>query len=127
MEDEFGIDKKAKRILFIAMLIICVPLIIFMYWKITHSIGGKDLLIQDAKSESFYGMVDSIYRDTRNHDIEMLELSGGYEYPMYREWEPRVKIGDSLAKDYGSLKVKIYKKGGRTDTLDYKKLIATFR
>ena len=123
MEETFFIEKKAKRILFALMFIVMMSVAILIYWENSHTVTGSNLVLQEAKLKSFHGKIDSIYRNKTNHDVMVLVLSDGYQYSVYPVWEPLVDIGDSISKDYGSLQVRVYKKNGETDTLDYKKLV----
>lgn len=109
------------------MIIILAPLIALIYWKGSHDLSGPGLILKKASAMSFHGRVDSIYFDKQNHNTETLVLSDGYFYGLYPEWSSLVVVGDSLAKDTGSLKVTVYKKDKKVNILDYKQLVKDWK
>ncbi|HVS90848.1 MAG TPA: hypothetical protein VHE59_02375 [Mucilaginibacter sp.] len=128
MEERFIVEKKSRRILIVSMTLILVPLGALVYWKIFHNgLSRAGLVLKEASDMSFHGRVDSIYFDRQNHNAKTLILSDGYEYELYPDWSWLVTTGDSLAKDTGSLKVIVYKKGKKANTLDYKQLVKGFK
>ncbi|MFB9843324.1 hypothetical protein [Mucilaginibacter ginsenosidivorans] len=127
MENRYIVDKKVNRILLISAIAIIVPLIALLYYKVSHDVGGNDLILRDASQMSFHGMVDSIYYDKENHNTETLILSDGYIYELYPDWSTSVAIGDSLSKNVGSLKVMVYKGNVHVSTLDYRELVKNIK
>jgi|GEM_PF-2446883 len=127
MRKNFIIEKKAKRILIASMILILVPLVALIYLKVSNDLSGTDLILKKASDMSFHGRVDSIYFDKQNHNTETLVLSDGYFYGLYSEWSSLVVVGDSLAKDAGSLKVMVYKKDKKVNVLDYKQLVKDWK
>jgi len=121
------VDRKTRRILTISAIAIIAPLIALVYWKVSHSLGGKDLILKEASDMSFHGRVDSIYFNRQNHNTETLILSDGYIYELYPNWEAFVAVGDSLAKDAGNMQVKVYRTSKQTHVLDYKELVKSFK
>jgi uncharacterized protein YrrD len=126
MEEKFVIEKKAKRILIISMILIIAPAIMLIYWKGSHTLSGTDLILKNGTDEAFHGRVDSIYFDERNHNVETLILSDGYVYGLFKNWHGLVNVGDSLSKEAGSFNVMVYKHGVLVNILDYKKLVKNF-
>jgi len=121
------VNRKTRRILFISAVVIITPLIALLYWKISNSPSGDQLILNNASAMSFHGRVDSIYFDRQNHNTKTLALSDGYVYELWRQWETFVAVGDSLAKDTGNVKVVVYKDGKQTHVLDYKELVKSFK
>ena len=121
------VDRKTRRILIVSAIVIIAPLIALVYWEISHSLGGNDLILKEASDMSFHGRVDSIYFDKQNHNAEILILSDGYPYGLYSNWETFVAVGDSLAKDAGNMQVKVYRDSKQTHVLDYKELVKSFK
>lgn len=74
-------------------------------------------------SEQFNGNVDSIYRDERNHNVQMEILSTGWLFSTPAGWESKIAVGDSMAKSKGSLKIYLYKKAKDTVVLDYNEVL----
>ena len=121
------VDRKSRRILIASAIVIIGPLIALVYWKVSNSLGGNDLILKEASDMSFHGKVDSIYYDRQNHNTETLILSDGYLYELYRDWETFVAVGDSLAKDTGNVRVVVYRDGKQTQVLDYMELVKSFK
>jgi len=84
-------------------------------------------VLQEASSKAFNGRVDSVYRQTYNHNIKTARLVGGYTFELWPDWEELVQVGDSLAKKRNAYQVKVFKRNGTTITLDYKKMIEGFK
>jgi len=127
MEENFIIDKKAKRILYIFMIIIMGTAIALVCWNILKSPSRNQFILNNASAMSFHGNVDSIYFDRQNHNTETLVLSDGYLYGIDPAWSTFIAVGDSLAKDTGTVRVLVYKDGKQVHVLDYKELIKHFK
>jgi len=114
--------------LIVSMILILVPLIALIYWKVFHnSLSRADLVLKEAADLSFHGRVDSIYFDKQNHNAETLIISDGYQYELYPDWSSLVAMSDSLSKDTGSLKVIVYRNDKMVNVLDYKELVKGFK
>lgn len=127
MKKDINMQKRVK-ITFLSIIFITVGILaIIIYWQNAHSPSKQQLILNEAKMLSFHGRIDSIYFDKANHNAETLMLSNGYRYWLYPNWSSLVVVGDSLSKEYGEVKVKVYKKNMTVDTLDYLKLIKLIR
>lgn len=111
----------------IGAVIVVVIILLIVFWTKFYAKSGQQLILENAINISFDGKVDSIYHDRWDHNEMKIILSDGTTYGIYRAWESKVGLNDSLVKDKGSLQVKVYKKSGSIIILDYKKLVENFR
>lgn len=71
-------------------------------------------------AENFASKVDSLYWDRQNHNVKIAVLANGYKYQIFRKWESKIQIGDSLFKRKGSFKLIVYRDNNIKTTLDYR-------
>ncbi len=86
----------------------------------------RKLILTDASAMTFNGRVDSVYREEQNHNEQVVRLANVYLYRIWADWEDKIEVGDSLAKKKKDLKVFVFKRSGKTDTLDYRELVKGF-
>lgn len=108
------------------LAIVIIAIIGFVIWHRYFAPTLEEETFETVLPIAFHGRIDSIYRDKANHDVEKVIISDGYEYEVDRLWEQDLSIGDSLSKDKGDFKIKVYKNNGKELALDYKELIKKF-
>jgi hypothetical protein len=107
-----------------AFLVLFTPLVV---WEMHKSPSYGQMMLNEAKKMSFHGKIDSAYFDKQNHNAEYLILTDGFNYPLYEHWQFRLQKGDSIAKDTGELFVRVFKRNGTKDSLDYKELVKIYK
>ncbi|WP_131539559.1 hypothetical protein [Pedobacter nototheniae] len=113
-------NRASKIILYSIFIIPVILLFSFFFWLVFFD-GTTEEVIKDSDlAENFAGKVDSLYFDKQNHNIKIAVLASGYKYQIFRRWEYKIKIGDSLSKRKGSLELIIYKDGEVKAILDYR-------
>lgn len=95
-------------------------LIGFVAYTAITTMSTQELIVVDNLSEDFTGQVDSLYFDERNHNVKMALLTNDLLYPVYRNWEQYIEIGDSLSKKKGSFLLEVYKRNNTRMILDYR-------
>jgi hypothetical protein len=123
MEDEIEIDDKTKVLLVACSLLVVLGVFFMIFWSAKDAPHAKDWILKDASQQAFDGKVDSVYRDTANHNAKTVILNNGYNYPIYADWEPDINLGDSISKAKGSFIVNVFKKNGGKVALDYRELV----
>lgn len=108
--------------------IISILLVIgcLMWMKLNHG-TRRQAILDEAQKETFYGTVDSVYRDRDDHNTQKVRLANGYVYSLYPAWEDKVEVGDSLSKDKGAMVVVVFKKQGAKIKFDYRELVKDIR
>lgn len=114
------IPKKDSVIIYFVFGIPMLLLIGFALFTMLHGPSKNELIVIDDLSEGFTGKVDSMYFDERNHNVMTAILDNVRLYPIYRNWEYQIEIGDSLSKKKGSFFLEVYKKNKTKLTLDYR-------
>jgi len=121
--NSFEVNKATKVVITIFIGFAFLLVVVMVLWSMFKAPKGKDIILKNAIVETFHGNVDSIYRDSRNHNAEMLILSDGTLYGVYADWESSIDLNDSLSKSKGSYVIKVYKKNGQKMMLDYRQLV----
>lgn len=98
-----------------------------IYYVCLASYNTGEAILKSAVKLEFQGSVDSVYFDEMNHNTKTALLSNGYKYEIYPEWGSMIDLGDSLNKEKGLLKVKVFKRNGRSVILDYKTLVKNYK
>ncbi len=75
------------------------------------------LLFKKIRSKSIKSIVTKKSIDCTNHGA-IYVVYGMDSLPIHTEWEEKIKVGDSILKPKGSLKL-IIKNNSKEDTLDY--------
>lgn len=114
------ISKTDNRIIYSVFGVPMLVLIGFAVYTTFFGPARSELIRKDHLSENFSGRVDSLYFDERNHNVKYAVLNDGQLYPIYRNWERQIGIGDSLFKKKGSFLVEVYKRNKTKLTLDYR-------
>ncbi len=117
VDDLRKIDKTIVFCIFVGPVIL---MFLFVIYNIVTGKSTAELIMEDDLSEHFHGKIDTQYVETFNHGIKYAELSTGYKYPIFRNWERYLEKGDSLAKDSNSFQLRIFKMKGDTLVLDYR-------
>lgn len=113
------ISKKDNIIIYSVLGSPMFALLAFVLYTTFSGPGSEELMMRDALSADFKGRVDSMYFDQRNHNGKYAILNNGQLYPIYRNWERNIEVGDSLYKQKGTFLVEIYKKNKTQITLNY--------
>ncbi|UEG54400.1 hypothetical protein LLH06_05400 [Mucilaginibacter daejeonensis] len=111
----------------IKSIISLVLIIGLLIWRKHDRTTGAQLVLDGIKEDEFYGRVDSVFRDARDHNIQKVKLTTGYQYGLYPEWESIVEKGDSLSKPKGSVIVVVFKKNGTKVNFDYRELVKDWK
>lgn len=111
-----------KKKWWILIVIILFPMVLIFgvgfinYLTTTKS--NKEIYLDTVKENVFHSSIKRIYREKTNHNV--LTLEGDHEiYTVYPNWEYKFKVGDSISKDSGSLKLKHYRDDNLLEILDY--------
>jgi len=112
-------SKKAKFILIISFFLPLIVLFGYVFYNvITDKRTGKQIYLDNVKPYYCIGIVDSIYRQKMNHNIQTLKIKDGtLELPS--SWEEKFSIGDSISKKKGDLILEHYRNGKLIEILDY--------
>ncbi|SHE56148.1 hypothetical protein [Pedobacter caeni] len=113
------ISKKDNIIIYCVFGLPMLVLIGFVLYTAFSGPNREELRIQDDVSLNFNGRVDSMYFDERNHNGKYAVLNTNQIFPIYRNWERNIHIGDSLSKEKGTFLLEIYKKNKTKVTLNY--------
>lgn len=112
---------KISKIIFYSVFFIPVILLTaFFFCLIAFNETAEEVVMDHDLTENFASKVDSLYYDKQNHNVKIALLASGYKYPIFRKWESKIQIGDSLSKRKGSFKLIIYKNNNTKTTLDYR-------
>jgi hypothetical protein len=127
-KNEFQMTKTTRIVVgcFIAFAM-ALPLGLGLLANLTGGPSGVEALSIEASNEILNCKVDSIYRDNRNHNVEMLVLSNGQLYKVWTEWERKIELGDSLSKKAGIFILEVHKKSGSKVILNYKDIFKDFK
>jgi len=113
-----------KAIIF--LLSMCfLPLIIFFGYYFIESISDKrsrkEIYLDIRKPVYYASKIDTIYRNSRGHNALTLRGKGKKDITTVPpEWENGIfKVGDSIVKNKGSLKVYLYRNKKLDTILDY--------
>lgn len=114
-----------KKAVFFLLSMCFLPLIIFFgYYFIkftSEKRTKKEMFLAYNKKEECKFKIDSIYKDKWNHNT--LTLRGENDtntYTVERQWENDIfKIGDSIVKIKGSVKIYLYRNKKLDTILDY--------
>jgi hypothetical protein len=101
-----------------------VIMVLIFNWRAKQKPDPREFL-SDAASLEFFGKIDTIYRDSGDHNVMIVVLKNNYKYIVARNWEDKFEIGDSVSKTKNSLDVVIFKRGHKT-VLNYKQ-VAKYR
>lgn len=112
-------DRIGKTILYLIFILPVLLLLGFFFWSSFFDTTTGEVIRNRDLTENFEGKVDSLYFDRQNHNIKIALLSNGYKYEIFRQWEPKIRVGDSISKKKGSFEVIIYK-GNNRSILDYR-------
>jgi hypothetical protein len=112
--------KVSKGVLYSAFFVLVILLVGFFFWSIAFDKTTEEVIKDRDLAESFASKVDSLYYDKQNHNTKIAVLANGYKYQIFRKWEPKIQIGDSLFKRKGSFKLIIYKDNAVKATVDYR-------
>lgn len=120
---DLEISTKEKVILISVMTI---PLLVLFGWIFFNSITDKrtrkEIYLDRVIDENCEGIVDSIYHQEMNHNILTLKTNNCI-YEVESDWENKFKIGDSISKKHGILKVEHYRNGKLLEILDYNDVV----
>ncbi|POY34627.1 hypothetical protein C3K47_19325 [Solitalea longa] len=113
---------KTDRIIFYSLMIVFPVLFVlfFLLQAIFDKESSSDVFLKNAASENFNGKVDSLYFEKQNHNVKIALLNNDYKFQIYRLWEAKIKVGDSLSKNKGSLQIEVFKKDKSKLILDYR-------
>ncbi len=103
------------------LIIVLVVLVTFIGVMIYQETTFEDRVLQKALDKNYNGIVVKKYIDYENHAVPKVILRTEKETIMFKRIYDQLKIGDSISKQQGDLKVYIYKKD-RTivfDTTNY--------
>ncbi len=114
------ISKKDSRIIYFVFGAPILVLIGFVVYTAITGPGTQELIMAEDLAEDFTGRIDSLYFDERNHNVKTAMLNNSQLYPIYRNWERYIEVGDSVSKKKGSFLLEIYKKNNTRMTLDYR-------
>lgn len=112
-------NKVSKVVLYSVFFVPVILLIGFFFWSIAFDKTTEEVIKDRDLAESFASKVNSLYYDKQNHNTKIAVLANGYKYQIFRKWEPKIQIGDSLFKRKGSLELIVYKDNAIKATLDY--------
>lgn len=120
----------SKKTMILLYSIIFVPLLIGIFVVIYINCSDKttpqEYALNDQKSINVHSHIISIYRDKNNHNVQTLKFSDT-SFTIPPDWEDKFKIGDSISKDKGSLKMGHYTNGVLKEILDYNAVFKTWR
>ncbi|SDO47135.1 hypothetical protein SAMN05421820_11575 [Pedobacter steynii] len=88
------ISKKDNIIIYYVFGSPMLALLGFVLYTIFFGPGSEELMMRDELSADFKGRVDSMYFDQRNHNGKYAVLNSGQLYPIYRNWERNIEVGD---------------------------------
>ncbi|MEC5395169.1 hypothetical protein [Bergeyella sp. RCAD1439] len=113
-----------KAVIFLLLMVFLPIICLFLYFWIPSIMDGRsrrEIYLDDNRQINYSFKIDTIFRDHRNHNV--LTLKGIYDSDIETsppEWENNIfKIGDSIVKDKGSLKIYIYRNSKLDTILDY--------
>lgn len=119
-------NNSSLQVRMLKLAIVVIAIIGFVIWQRYFAPTLEEETFETVLPIAFHGKIDSIYRDKANHDVEKVVISDGYAYEVDRLWEQYLSLGDSLSKDKGNLKIKVYRKNRKELILDYKELVKKF-
>jgi hypothetical protein len=99
-------------------------IIFFGYYfieNITDKRSRKEIYLDTRRSITYESKIDTIYRDRRGHNALTLQASNKKNITTVPpEWENGIfKVGDSIVKTNGSLKIYLYRNKKLDTILDY--------
>lgn len=115
------ISRKDSKIIFLALFI---PLAVLLGVVLVESIRmpKNQYFFEIRKKASFHGVIDSVYRQSDNHNV-MTVTAKGQLFEIERIWESKFIIGDSVSKYKDSLTIELYRDGKLMEILDYNDLL----
>jgi len=117
------IEKIPKKDNAIIYFIMAIPICFLIFCFSRSAIFGPstvELIQQDNLMEHFHGKIDSLYFDRENHNVKYAESKNKDKYPIFRNWEAYIQLGDSLSKNKNSFKLEIFKRNGSKIVFDYR-------
>lgn len=120
--DDFNIDKKAKRFMFIMMFTPLVGLFGWVFWEaITEDRTSGEIYLSFIVKEECEGKINSIYRKKMSHNVLALKTKT-CEHTLPSKWETKFLVGDSISKKMGWVFVEHYREGELIEILDYNEM-----
>ena len=123
MGENFVAIPKTDKIILYSLFSLPLIFLIVVFFSGLFGKTRKELMLEDCLSENYTGRVDSLIWDKQNHNVNTAILSNGYRYQIFRNWESKIKHGDSLSKKIKSLHVELFRNDKRVDVLDYNEQI----
>lgn len=114
-----------KKAVFFLLSMCFLPLIIFFGYyfieNITDKRSRKEIYLDMRRPITYESKIDTIYRDSRRHNALTLQTQDKKNITTVPpEWENGIfKIGDSIVKTKGSLKIYLYRNKKLDTILDY--------
>lgn len=111
--------KYSSIILLSSFIVLIIYTLIFIYYKnipISNE-GLNSLLFIKIRNKVVKSIVTKKSIDYSNHGATYV-VFGRDSLPTHTGWDEKIKVGDSIIKPKGSLKL-VVKKNAKLDTLDY--------
>jgi hypothetical protein len=105
--DDF--ETKTGKVIFFC-LIAAVPAFVVIFALITGFFGpsSREIMTEMYSQETIHGVVDSIYNDTKNHNVRMVILTDKTAHEVQDQWVINIEKGDSISKNKGSFIFDVY-------------------
>jgi hypothetical protein len=123
MIKEIILTSKTDKIILYSLFSLPVIFIVVMFFSGFFGKTRKQLMLEECLLENFSGRVDSLFWDKQNHNVKTAILSSGYRYQIFRNWEMKIRNGDSLYKKNKSLQVELFRNKKKVEILDYNEQI----
>ncbi|MBB6499994.1 hypothetical protein [Pedobacter cryoconitis] len=104
----------------IAVVVPLLFLIGFVFHSIISSPSTVEIIQKDNLMKHFNGRINRMHFDEENHNVKYAVSTKTEKFPIFRNWEPYIEIGDSLSKTKNSFKLEVYKKNGSKIIFDYR-------
>jgi len=114
-----------KKVVFFLISMCFLPLIIFFGYyfieNITDKRSRKEIYLDMRRPITYESKIDTIYRDRRGHNALTLQAANKKNITTVPpEWENDIfKVGDSIVKTKGSLKIYLYRNKKLDTIFDY--------
>lgn len=108
----------SKKIYYFGILVIVLIFAsIQIYFHLYPSNDENDLLFKKVRSKTIRSIIQRKSIDYSNHGATYI-IYGNDSLPTHTGWNEKIKIGDSIIKAKGALKL-VIKNNRKIDTLDY--------
>jgi hypothetical protein len=119
MELEFDFDK-VKILPYQVFLIMGAGILLLIMFIIQpNKEDHKKAFLELRQCKNIHSRIVKIHRDRSNHNTLTFKMADSTVTGIDADWEKKFIVGDSIAKDKGSVLLKQYRNDRLLETLDY--------